>query len=431
VDQERPREGLQDLHRSQRTMIVVRWIGVPWALLQVLFYGLPYPPGMRVLALGLVTLLAVMNTLIYMLHRRPDGVRNARRIAIAGLALDVFVLSGFVWLYAFDPASALWAVLFILTLEGAVTFQLAGALGAWAAVAIIYTFREIWGSDRYDYPLEWNSITFRMGIAGIIAVVAGMMARDLVRQRAHLRHALADLQRIDRLRLGLISALGHDVRSPLTVIRGSISTLLRRGNAISPTDTQMLLTGADRQARRLEMLANDLLDMARLESGRLDLHIEDVHLASAIEQTLSYVAQGATVEVRIDPALSVRADPRRLEQIVYNLVANALKHAEPPFTITASHKDGQVRLDVADRGRGVSPEDQPYLFEAFRSESESGSVGYGLAIVKALVEAHEGEVWYEDVEPRGARFSVLLPKGAPVTDAAPIGEASPTGVDAR
>jgi signal transduction histidine kinase len=398
-------------------MIIVRWIGVPFALFQVLAFGLPYPPGLKTLALGLVAVLAAGNALVYYFHQRPDGVRRAISIAVGGLGLDIFVISSFVWLYAFDPLSALWAVLFILTLEGAVAFQLAGALGAWATVTIVYIFRELWGSARYDYPLEWNSITFRMGIAGIIAVVAGMMSRDLVRQRAHLRSALDDLQRVDRLRLALISTLGHDVRSPLTVIRGSISTLLSRGSRVSPENTLRLLNATDRQARRLEMLANDLLDLARLEGGRLDLHIEDVPVATAIEQTLSYLDApegGPGLQIEIEPDMTVSADPHRLEQIVYNLASNAFRHGKPPFLIKAEEQEGRIKIDFIDGGEGVRVEDQPHLFEAFRSESSSESVGYGLAIVKALVEAQGGMVHYEDARPQGACFSIELPLGQPL-----------------
>ena len=399
-------------------MIVVRWIGTPWALLQVILYEQPYPPGARVLALSLVCLLATVNTLIYLLHRGPNGVERARWLAMVGLALDIFVVSSFVWLYAFDPSSALWAVLFILTLEGAVSFQLRGALTAWGAVTAIYTMREIWGSNRYDYPLEWNSITFRMGIAGIIAVVGGMMARDLVRQRTQLRQTLTDLQRVDRLRLGLITTLGHDVRSPLTVIRGGISTLLSKGDKVDPETAKMLLEASDRQARRLEMLANDLLDMARLESGRLEMHLADVQLAPAVEQILSYLEGGQKAHIALDiqPVTRVRADSHRLEQVLYNLISNALRHGKPPVIVAATPWRGSIRIDVTDSGSGVPEDEQPYLFEAFRSESASGSVGYGLAIVKALIEAHEGTVWYENAHPSGARFSFLLPAGQDVAE---------------
>lgn len=398
-----------DIHSSQRTMIIVRWVGVPWALFQVLVYEKPYPDGFFLLGLLLVAGLAAGNLAIQLWHRRPKAVERARRIAAVGLGLDVFVLVGFVWLYTFDDSSALWALLFILPLEGAVSFQLRGALFAWVSMSILYTMREVWGSGHYDYPLELNSITFRMGIAGIVALVAGLMARDLVGQRSQLRETLDELKRIDRLRLGLVSTLGHDVRSPLTVIRGSISTVLRLEKVFSHAQTKDLLLAADRHARRLETLANDLLDLARLEEGRLDLRLADVPLADVLAKTLSYIDAEHEVQVELEPSVSVRADPRRLEQIAYNLIANALRHGEPPFIVRAAIEGEAVCLDICDGGEGVAPAQKKHLFEPFQSETEDGSVGYGLAIVKALAEAQGGEVSYRDMQPRGACFTVRLP----------------------
>lgn len=410
MDAARDSDILKDLHRSQRVMIIVRWIGVPWAFFQTMFYSsLPYPEGFRAMALVLVGILAAGNGILHLLYRRPGAIHRARVIAIAGLGLDIFVLSGFVWLFAFDPGSALWAILFILPLEGATSFQLRGALGAWALITTIYVFRELWGSDRYGYLLELNSITFRMGIAGIIATVAGLMARDLVRQRAQLRGALSELKRIDRLRLGLVSTLGHDVRSPLTVIRATIATLLKKGGSIDQEDAQRLLASSDRQARRLEALASDLLDLARLEEGRLDLTIEDVSLAGAVTHTVAFLDTEEDVTVSIGDRFIVRADARRLDQILFNLLSNALRHGEPPVEVAAYNDGGTIQVTVCDRGPGVPKDEQPDLFEPFRVEKGTGSVGYGLAIVKALTEAMDGEIGYRDAEPNGACFWLALP----------------------
>src|SRR5687767_14814347 len=172
-------------------------------------------------------------------------------MGLAGLVLDVFLLSAFVWLFAFDYQTQVWALLFIAPLEGAILFQLVGALSAWAAITASYALREVWGATRYDYPLLWNSITFRMGIGGIIALVAGFMARDLLRQRTQLSEALTKIQRVDQMRSGLISMLGHDVRTPLTVIRGVVETLIVRADEVTAYDRAALLESADRQARRL------------------------------------------------------------------------------------------------------------------------------------------------------------------------------------
>jgi signal transduction histidine kinase len=398
-----------DLHRAAGTMVLVRWFAVPWVLLQVLAYEIPYPPGYRTLAFVSLGVLVVGNGLLMLLHRGPNGPRLARPIGLAGLALDVAVLSAFVWLYAFDYDTQIWAVLFIAPLEGAILFQLPGALSAWVVIAITYAARDVWAADRYDNPLLWNSITFRMGVGGIIALVAGLMARDLMRQRTRLSNALTEIQRIDRARSGLVSMLGHDVRSPLTVIRGVISTLITRSDTVSADDQRALLESADRQARRLESLASDLLDLARLDQGRLELDTRPVDVAELVRESLSYVEGGEQIDVQIEDGLRVVADPRRFEQVVINLATNALHHGELPVSVTATTDDGMAVLEVVDHGKGVPDGELDHLFEPFNAERKSGSVGYGLAIVKALVEAQEGEVSYT-AGPDGARFTVTLPK---------------------
>jgi signal transduction histidine kinase len=403
------RSSNDDLYRSQKTMIVVRWVAVPWAIFQFVAYENPYPHGYPALAVALVALLVIGNATIHLLHRSPRGLLHADSIAIAAIGLDIALISGIVWLFAFDQDSALWALLFILPLEGAITFQLRGAMWAWGVSALIYVARELYGSERFDYPLLLNSITYRMGIGGFISLVAGLMARDLVRQRRLLTEALSELQRVDQLRSGLISTLSHDVRSPLTVIRGAIDTVLKRRSRLTDEDVTQLLSGADRQARRLEALATDLLDLARLEAGRLELRLEELGVEEAARNALSYLEIEQAFETRIEEGLTVTADPKRLEQILYNLVTNAVRHGEPPFVIEAEQRNGQVLIHISDHGPGVAPQEQPHLFEPFRADTASGSVGYGLAIVSALVGAHGGTVTYTSNRPHGARFSVALP----------------------
>ena len=409
-DQRHPELERSDLARSERTMIIARAVGVPWAFLQILSYtGTPYPPGVRAQALGLATLLAVGNIAVLLASNRIRTLTAARRLAGWSLSLDVLVVSGIVWLYAFDPDSALWAVLFILPLEGAVRFQLPGAITTWAGATLLYIGREMWGSERYGYELQWNSISFRMGIGLITALVAGLMARDLVRQRERVAAALTQLQQVDRLRSALVSTLAHDVRNPLTAIQGSIKTVLSRKDSISTESASSLLQSAGRQAERLTRMANDLLDLARLEQGRMELKTETVPLKRCVEASLAFVESAYRIETRIEPHLLVEADPDRLQQVVVNLASNALRHGEPPFSAEAKQADGYVELSIKDHGPGVSEEDRELLFEPFGAHKANGSVGFGLAIVRAFVEAQGGSVTYEPNRPKGACFRVKLP----------------------
>jgi signal transduction histidine kinase len=405
-----PTASLEDFRRPERTMIAVRWLGALFAAAQVIAYRTePYPPGVEALGLALAGALAAANVGIWVAHLRIRTIHGAFVLSVTALAIDVALASAFVWLYAFDAVSALWAILFILPLEGAIRFGLNGAVAAWAASTVLYAAREIWAVDRYGRPLEVESITFRMGIGFLIALVAGMMARSLTRQRAQLSGTLVELSRTDALRSRLVATLAHDVRNPLTTIRGTLKTLARHSDRLDDRTRSELIATADRQAERLERLAGDLLDLARMERGRLDLHPVTVPVREAVARGLSYAHGEERFELLIDPDLVVWADPDRLEQVVVNLVTNALRHGEPPFVIEAGRRGPDVRLTFRDHGPGVPPEELPELFEPFRAEADQGSVGLGLAIVHALTEAMGGSVSYEPSRPRGAAFHVVLP----------------------
>lgn len=392
-------------------MIVARAVATPWTLLQVWIYPLPYPPGLKTLGLVLVAVLGFGNLGFFLLNRRRLGLGGARSMALVSLGFDIAIASAFVWLYAFDPTSALWAVLFILPMEGAVRFQLVGALGAWVLVTVLYTLREVWGSARYDYPLDWTSVSYRMGIGLLLAVIAGSMARDLMHQRSLVAAALEEMRRVDQLRTALVSTLAHDVRNPLTTIRGVHQTLMPSDDRLDAKTRRDLIVAADRQAHRLQRLATDLLDLARLEEGRLKLALQDVSAREAIEAALSYVDDGDKIEVSVAEDVKVKADPDRLQQMLVNLATNALRHGRPPFRLEAQRIDGHVSIAVRDHGPGIGDADAATLFQPFRPEGVQGrsSIGFGLAIVKALSEAHGGTVEYEPNEPSGACFNLKLP----------------------
>ncbi len=395
-------------------MIITRTVALPWALLQILTYSTqPYPPSIEEIGIALVLGMALANVGLWLTYRRIETLGDARKVAVGSIGMDVILISGFVWLFAFDQITALWAVVFILPLEGAILFDLRGALWAWTGATTLYGAREVWASQRYGFRIEWNSVSFRMGIAFVIALVAGMMARDLVRQRAQLQGALEEVRRIDRLRSALVSTLAHDVRNPLTTIRGVHRTLLSPNRQIEPGKVAELLTIADRQSERLQRLAIDLLDLARLEQGRLELAIQPVELRPAVEGALSYLEDADKFDVSIDNGLAVAADPGRLQQIVVNLASNTLRYGDPPFQIQGSRHNGQICLAFVDHGAGLSDDLQASVFDAFRAEEKKGSVGFGLAVVKALVEAQDGAVVYEEVKPSGACFKVLLPPAPP------------------
>ena len=239
---------------------------------------------------------------------------------------------------------------------------------------------------------------------GIGLVVAGRV-RDLREQRDR-------AERAENWRAALMATLAHDIRSPLTTVQGAL--MLLDQTAELPADRRKpLLEAALRQTRRLTRLAAGLLDLERVEQGRLRLDRRWVPVAEVVNGAAELVASGPAVVVSTEPRLRVYADPERLEQVLINLLTNAVRHGRPPVVVTAERDDAAVRIAVRDHGPGVPPERQAALFGRLVGDSDHpDSVGLGMWIARLLVEAHGGEVSYAPAAP-GACFTVSLPVGGP------------------
>ncbi len=210
---------LEDLRRAERTLLVFRAVGAALAAFQVTYYDrLPWPPRVQEAGYLLTAVLVLGNAAAWLAHRRAVTLRRAQRLAVASFSFDLLISAAFVWLFTFDETSAIWAVLYVIPLEGALRFRVWGAMAAWVGITVLYTAREIFGYERYGYELLWYSITFRMGIGFLIALVAGLMAEDLIRQRSRLSDAVDQLRRSDRFRSDLISSLAYDGRNPVAII---------------------------------------------------------------------------------------------------------------------------------------------------------------------------------------------------------------------
>jgi len=177
-------------HRAERSLVRIRAAAVPFALVQVLTYYRRYPAGIETAAIVLVAALALAVATVWLIGRRVASERDARRLSIAGLAIDAAAVMGFVFIYTFDQQTAIWALLFIVPLEAALRFGLRGSTLTMAGLALAYTAREVFGSAAYGNPLLFTSITFRMGIGFIVAAFAGVMASHEGRDRELLQSGI-------------------------------------------------------------------------------------------------------------------------------------------------------------------------------------------------------------------------------------------------
>ena len=208
----------------------------------------------------------------------------------------------------------------------------------------------------------------------------------------------------------------YDLRNPLTTILGLGATLESHPDELSVDRIQRMGGSIRRHAERMARLADDLYDMSRLESHTLLLSPRPVDLAHVVDDALASVAEPGAVDVRLPSELTVLADPRRLEQVVGNLVDNALQHGAPPVVIDVASAEpgGPVEVVVTDNGTGVEPELVATMFSRVHtmgrvSRDRSRGTGLGLSLVRGLVEAMGGRVWYEQGPEGGAAFHLTLP----------------------
>jgi two-component system sensor histidine kinase KdpD len=235
----------------------------------------------------------------------------------------------------------------------------------------------------------------------------------------------------ERLRNSLLSAISHDLRTPLTALVGLTSTLA--SDHVSDAGRRELAEAAHEEALRMSNLVNNLLDMARLQAGGVQpnrqWHVLEEIVGGAL-RPLQGVLGGHRIEVALDAALPmIYVDGVLIERVLGNLLENAAKYtpAGSRVRIGAQTLDGELRVSVSDNGPGLPPNMLETVFDKFTrgaKESATPGVGLGLAICKAIVGAHRGRIWAENLAGGGAQFTFTLPLLEPpeVGDVADAGE---------
>ncbi len=234
-------------------------------------------------------------------------------------------------------------------------------------------------------------------------------------------HDLTRLKQLENARQEFVANVSHELRTPLSLIKGYVETLLD-GARDNPEVATKFLQTIDRNAERLRLLIEDLLTISELESGRVKLSLQAVPLVPVVAKIVEdFKARAAAKNVTLinqAPDLVVGADADRLEQVLGNLVDNAIKYGRAKGSVTIggrAQESGQVEVFVQDDGPGIAPEALERVFERFyrvdkARSHEQGGTGLGLAIVKHIIQNHGGRVWATSEAGRGATFYFTLPR---------------------
>jgi signal transduction histidine kinase len=249
----------------------------------------------------------------------------------------------------------------------------------------------------------------------------GALAVNLNRMNDELRRLYEELETVSRHKSEFLANMSHELRTPLNAIIG-FSDLLRQ-QALGELNEQQLgyLEDVLDAGRHLLSLLNDILDLSKVEAGKMELELSDVSLRRTLESGLTMHAEragraGIALGLSLDPTeITVRADERKLRQVVFNLLSNAVNFtpAGGRVDLSAQMRDGVVAVAVSDTGPGIADGDQELIFEEFRqargeSKRQEGT-GLGLPLSKRLIELHGGRLWVESAEGAGSTFRFTLP----------------------
>ncbi|HEV8571800.1 MAG TPA: ATP-binding protein [Actinomycetota bacterium] len=587
-------QALLGLRRLELGLARIRWFAVAFGLFQtwqVAISPQAQPSYVIPLTLALLGVLAVGNLVITRLASRTTASRTLRLIGFGAFGLDVAVVVAVSWIYSYDPGDTTWVLMYVLPMEGALRYQLRGAVATIALALVSELAREAYVdalSPRYEFMLQ--AATFRVGVLAIIALVAGVMARSLALraaeadQRARALEELAAreaegrrelatfhetvlagvagrdpeqalqsmaeaitrhlgydglaiymvengrvrcraarglaarlagttgtlgeglvgrvaetghaelvggsrsgiqelprgatgamaspmhvgglligvivtytreserfdadalrsftrlagqvalvalqavllaerdetvrrLQELDRMRSEFVAITSHELRTPITAIRGFVRTLTHQLDRLSSVEAKDFLDIIDSQSERLARLVNDLLVVSRVEARRLELQIRDVEVAPFLRRVASFFDGGGRIELRLpDQPIISRFDPDRVEQVLHNLLENAVKFSPPdaPVVLGAEKPGNALEFTVVDRGAGIPTEELSRIFERFHQVGdpmtrEQNGVGLGLYISKRIVDEMGGEIRVSSEVGEGTTFRVRLP----------------------
>lgn len=367
-------------------------------------------------AWGLVLLFGTYSLLANLLEHRS----LARRSFVTKSLVDLPV-TGLVYFLAGEPGGPLF-ILFILAADcAAASMTPRGTLLYTAAAVVVAAAIDVVLAGGSPTPIDVWPIVIRLILLALVGLgMAVVMRRLLIEQEAarSVRDQAGRLEELDRLRADFISSVSHDLRTPLTAARAGLGMLETGASELLPPDERELLGDARLNVERLGLLIDDLLAYNQLEAGTLRLDPQPLDLRAialgAVSSVQVLIRQKAQeLEVGLPDPLPTEGDPRRLEQVIVDLLANAHRHTPSGTRIRISGRstEEEVLLSVSDDGPGIPAAELEAVFGRYhRISSVEGGSGLGLAIAKGIVELHGGRIWAESEPGNGVTFHIALPR---------------------
>ena len=387
----------------------------------------------------------------------PFGRRNYRVLGWILPALPSFFISVMIW-QTQGSVSPYYAGLNLVLLGAAIILRwtLLDSMVVFSEVLVLYFLACLLNNKYTDNRIFFNNFYF-LFVTGVFVVIGSYFYNrlrlrefalrfELDRNKKALEESNQKLVELDQIKSRFFANISHELRTPLTLLLAPLETLMQKFNRSFDGDTREVLATMHSNGMRLLKLINDLLDLVRLESGRLEVKHESLNVMDFMKGLASAARQVADdkrlrLETIVDPELgSVVSDRDKLEKIVLNLVFNALKFtpAGGKVELRAEKKEDAFVITVADTGMGISAKNLPFVFDRFwqadgTSKRKYQGVGIGLALVKELTEVQGGKVDVQSTEGQGTTFTVRLPyqKAEPIAKPAPVPDEEIVNGDTR
>jgi signal transduction histidine kinase len=316
----------------------------------------------------------------------------------------------------------------VLVVNAPARRMLGGVAVAGAALSDALTLQDQEANDWFSLNQPYSGLATRTGIPeqswfladGAEVLVTARIGRTgrggAVEGVSVVLRSARGRERLDRERSDLVATVAHELRSPLTGVKGFVTTLLSKWDRLNDEQKKLMLTTVNTDAERLSRLITELLDVARIDTGRLQLYPRDIDIVPVIDRVVESVQAGTnrTITTRhAAPTAPAYADPDKFVQVATNLVDNAVRHGEGEVSVTTDPGPLGLRITVDDEGEGIPEALRDRVFTKFWRHGARGGSGLGMYIVNGLVRVHGGDLTILDAPGGGARIVVDWPAADP------------------